>query len=339
MPTVGDVTESVYASGRIKANNQYNVYSTVSGVLLRANIEAGDTVQRGDTLFVIDNVTSQLNSDNSLALLELSRENSMSGSARFEELELGVQSAEEKYLLDSSLYYRQKNLWEKNIGSRVELEQKQLSFLNSKNQWLSTKAKQDQLKLQLKSELKRAEIGYNISKKSVGDFVIRSNISGVVFNVYKDVNELITPQTPLAVVGDANQFTIELQIDEYDIVKVRPGQEVLITMDSYKGKVYNAAITRIDPMMNERTRTFTAEATFSNIPEVLYPNLTAEANIILQTRKGVISIPRKYLIENKYVYISEDEKVEVTTGLMDYDIVEITSGIQRTQAVYLPPVK
>lgn len=82
-----------------------------------------------------------------------------------------------------------------------------------------------------------------------------------------------------------------MQVDEFDILKIKPGAKVLVTMDSYKGQVFDSRVTRIFPYMNERSKTFLVEAEFSNQPETLYPNITFEANIILQQKKPLCLFP------------------------------------------------
>ena len=88
--------------------------------------------------------------------------------------------------------------------------------------------------------------------------------------------------------------------------------------------------------MDERSRTFKIEAHFTNPPQKLYPNLTAEANIIIQIKKNAITIPKAYLIQGKYVLVNKDEKREVKTGLSDYQKVEISSGLTAGETIYKP---
>ena len=109
-----------------------------------------------------------------------------------------------------------------------------------------------------------------------------------------------------------------------------------VTMDSYKGKVFEATVDKIYPIMDARSRTFKIEAHFIKSPGQLYPNLTAEANIIIQTKKNVVTIPRSYLIENQYVLVHKDEKRKVTVGLSDYQNAEILSGLQPEETIYKP---
>jgi HlyD family secretion protein len=125
-------------------------------------------------------------------------------------------------------------------------------------------------------------------------------------------------------------------VDEYDIVRVQPGQDVIITMDSYKGQVLEGAVSLVDPLMNERTRTFTVEAVFKQAPPVLYPNLTAEANIVLARKERALTIPAAYVVDERYVLVGKDERREIQIGLRDLQRVEVISGIDSTTVIAHP---
>ena len=120
------------------------------------------------------------------------------------------------------------------------------------------------------------------------------------------------------------------------MIKVNLGQKVLVTMDSYKGQVMEAQVTKIYPIMNERTRTFIVEAHFIHPPAKLFPNLSAEANIIIQNKKNVITIPNNYMIDGKYVLMKDDEKREIKTGLKDYQKTEVLEGLKENETIYKP---
>ena len=129
---------------------------------------------------------------------------------------------------------------------------------------------------------------------------------------------------------------LELQVDEYDVEKIKPGQKLLLTMDSYKNKVFEATVTRIIPFMSDRTRSFTVEAAFVTRPPVLYPNLTVEANIVIQTKEKAITIPTDYLLNDSLVILPSGEKKKVVTGLKDYRKVEIISGLTAADEIVKP---
>ena len=88
--------------------------------------------------------------------------------------------------------------------------------------------------------------------------------------------------------------------------------------------------------MNEKSRTFLVEAIFTRKPPVLYPNLTAEANIIMSTKEQALTIPRTYLMQDSFVMLESKEKRKVKTGLKDYRKVEILSGLTATDVIIMP---
>lgn len=330
------ITISVYASGIIKSGEQYEAYSSDNGILDKIFVTEGDVVSKGDALFQIDNRTSRLNSENAKLALELSKKNSSEKSDRIKEIQMQVVQAKDKLTLDSNLYIRQKSLWSQNIGTKVEYEQKELAYNTSKTNYLSAKAKLDYVKLQIETEYKQAQNNLKISKEREGNFLVRSQIDGYVYSILKDRGEFVSTQMPLAIVGRNNNFYIELQIDEYDIVKVEKDQEVFVTMDSYKGKVFKAKVTKVYPIMNDKTRSFKVDAVFIDAPEKLYPNLTVEANIVIDKKNHALVLPRNLVINDSLVTTSDGDQRKVKTGLMNYQYVEILSGIDSSTQIIKP---
>jgi hypothetical protein len=104
-------------------------------------------------------------------------------------------------------------------------------------------------------------------------------------------------------------------------------------MDSYKGASFEAVISKIYPIMNERLKSFKVEADFVTTPENVMPNLSAQANIVIQVKEKTLTIPRSYLIDNEFVYLINKEKRKVKVGLMDYDKVEILAGLNLSDAL------
>jgi multidrug efflux pump subunit AcrA (membrane-fusion protein) len=113
---------------------------------------------------------------------------------------------------------------------------------------------------------------------------------------------------------------------------------VLLTRDSYTGQVFEAQVSTSDPLMNERTRTFTIEAEFVKQPPVLYPNLTTEANIIIHAKEKTLTIPRAYVLKDSLVVLENKEQRKITIGLKDYVKVEVLSGLD-TNATLIKPTQ
>lgn len=330
------ITESVYASGVIKAIDQYVVYSTVNGILKETKTTVGQQIIQGQVLFNLDADKAKLNEENSQLLYQLSQESNSFIQDKIAEMELKVQAAKDKLALDESIFNRNKRIKEFKVISEVDFERVELAYKSSNLNYETTKKQLAQLKFQLRNEQNRNAINLKISQKSLSDFEIKSAFSGQLFNILVKDGSLITTQTPLAVIGQTDAFLLELEVDENDMVRVTLGQKALVTLDSYKNKVFDAVIDKIYPIMDERSRTFKIEAHFVNPPKKLYPNLTAEANIIIQTKKNAIAIPKQFLLPGDSVFIDKDQKRKVKIGLNDYQNVEIIQGLNVGETIYQP---
>jgi hypothetical protein len=94
------------------------------------------------------------------------------------------------------------------------------------------------------------------------------------FDLVKE-GTLITPQTPMAIIGQENSFLLN-SVDENDMVRVRTDAKSFATITKVG---FDAELIKFYPIMNERSCTFKIEAHFIKPPEELYPNLTAEATL------------------------------------------------------------
>jgi HlyD family secretion protein len=324
-PSVASISESVYASGIMKSSDQYQVFSTVSGIIDHVFVVEGQPVKKGTVIFAVSNEIQQLNKQNT----ELTERFSDIGNNQdqLSDARQVANLAKNKMTNDSLLLSRQNSLWAQDIGTKVDLEQKGLNYQGSKTAYYSATIKYHDLRRQLSLQSAQSKMNLQISRSQAGDYTIVSKIDGTVYNLLKSKGELVTQQTPLAVIGGSDHFLLELQVDEYDILKVKKGLQVLVTMDSYKGEVFEARISKVFPFMNEQSKTFLVEAEFLTQPGTLYPNLTLEANIVLRTKDKALLIPRSYMLNDSTVIRSGGEKVVVKTGLKDYQMVEIISGI------------
>ncbi|MEI6817079.1 MAG: efflux RND transporter periplasmic adaptor subunit [Bacteroidota bacterium] len=334
MPTNKDITESVYATGIIKSKDQYEVFSKTVGILKKKFVKEGDHVKKGDKLFEIDNANSRLFTDN--ARVAAATADYATNLDKLNDAKNLIDLAKKKLKTDSLLYIRQKNLWDSNIGSKIDLEQRELNYENSKTAVASAQVHCDDLKRQLRLSSNQSKNNLQMAVTNEEDLIIKSDVDGVVYQINKELGELVTSLVPISVVGAEKEFIVELAVDEYDIAKMRLGQKVLIRMDSYKNQVFEGSVSKIDPMMNDRTRTFKAEAIFVRKPDVLYPNLTAETNVVINAKQNVLTIPRNCLVNDSTVMLDNGDLQKVQTGLMDYTLVEILNGITSATKLMVP---
>lgn len=333
-PSLEPVTESVYASGVVKSKNQYQVYAAASGIINRILVSKGDIISKGTPLMQITNTAAKLNTEN--AMLNARYASLASNKEKLNELDIAIGLAKTKLDNDLSLLQRQKNLWAQRIGTSNELDARELAYKSSENAYQTAKLRFAELQKQITFQQEQSQKTLEISRTASGDFTVRSQRDGKVYDILKETGEMVTTANPVAIVGAANDFLLELQIDEYDITSIRTGQKMLLTMDSYKGRIFEAVVSKVIPVMNERSKSFTIEAEFIKPPAVLYPNLTCEANIVIRKKEKALTIPRNYLMQGDHVLLENHEKRKVVTGLKDYQKVEIISGLQASDVIIMP---
>ena len=333
-PTEGKITESIYASGSIKSQDQYQAFVTVNGVIDQIFVKEGDSVQVGTALISISNQAQKINTENANLAAKFADAGENKG--RLIDAKNFIEVSKSKFHLDSSVYARQKSLWGQQIGTRIDLEQKELNFENSRSNYLSAIQKYKDLKRQIDFSAAQSKKNLEFSNAMQQDYTLKSKTSGVIFSILKNKGEILGPQTPIAIIGNPNAYILELQVDENDIFKINQEMQVVITLDSYKNEVFEAKITKISSIMNERSKTFLVEAKFIKAPAKLYPRMTFEANIILRTKEKGLLIPRNYLLADSIATLVNGDKKIVKTGLKDFQKIEILSGLSVTDEIIKP---
>jgi len=334
-PNVRSLTESVYSSVTIQPDSSYQAYAIVSGILDKNFVEEGDLINNGEAIAQITNNTPKLNTQNAKLALDLARKNYNGSAAILKSIDDDISAANLKLQNDSINFHRQQNLWSQNIGSKVDYDAKKLNYELSRNNLTSLKSKYDRTKNELETSVKQAQNNYQSTLINTKDFTIKSKIKGKVYAVYKEPGEIVNNMEPVASIGSADTFIIEMLVDEVDIVKINLEQEVLITLDAYEGIIFNASVSKILPKKDERNQTFKVEALFTESPKVLYPGLSGESNIIISKKDNVITIPKNYIINNNQV--ETDNGLEtIVIGLENMEFVEVISGITKDTFIYKP---
>lgn len=333
-PELNAITESVYASGVVLSKNQYMVYSQAGGIVDQVYVDEGVTVEQGAPLLSLVSDKQLLNRRN--AELNANFNDYEANKAKLLEARSFVETALNQLKLDSTLFARQKRLWEQNIGTKLNLEQRELSFHNAKTNYLSATEKLETMQRQLSFQSAQAKNSLSISQKLTQDFIVRSEIRGRVYQINVKKGEMVSPQTPVAILGERDRFLLEMQVDESDIVLIREGLPVKVVLNSYKDTVYEALVSKVNPIMNLQSKTFTVEAEFVNPPGRLYPNISFEANVVISTKDRAMLVPRKYLLDDSLVVLRNGKQVKVQTGLRDFQMVEIVSGLDLDDELILP---
>lgn len=334
-PQLGAITESVYASLTVQPDNLYSAHAAVGGIVAKVYVEEGDSIRKGEKIMQITNDAPELNTEKARLALKLAKENLKGSAAVLKELEEDIEVARLKVRQDSINFYRQKKLWEQNVGTQNEYDAKETAYEIAQNNLQALRNRYLRTRNELQSQLEQAEVSYQTSLVASRDYTVTSEITGKVYSIYKEPGELVSLQEPVASIGSADSFVIEMLIDEVDIARVEVGQQVLVTLDAYEGEVYAATLTKIYPQKNVRTQTFTAEAKFKDPPRILYPGLSGEANILIRKKDNAVIIPRNYLAGENQVK-TEEGLIEVKTGLYSMESIEIVAGLDTGTYIYKP---
>jgi multidrug efflux pump subunit AcrA (membrane-fusion protein) len=332
-PTIKPITESVYASATIQAAEQYTLYPAIAGKILSFDVDEGDLIAAGGLIAYLENTAATNSANNAESAVVLSKQSAI----QVQELEAQLKSAKEQSKLDSVNFQRQQNLYSKEIGSLSQLESRRLASIASKNSVIALNAKLIQVKNQLRFNQNQAQANANVATKNLGDYAVRSDIGGEVFQLLAKKGEWISPQKPLAIIGNSKDYLVVMEVDEMDIVKIKLGQTVLISMDAYD-QSFEGHVSRITPIMNPKTQSFVIEAAFNTRPETLYPGLSAEVNIVIAQKPKALLIPIGSLEKNNIVKTT-DGAVTVKTGLKNLEFVEILDSLNEKSQILIPTGK
>ncbi|MBX2946407.1 MAG: HlyD family efflux transporter periplasmic adaptor subunit [Cyclobacteriaceae bacterium] len=339
-PVEKPLMEAVYASGYVVSENEYQVFAQVDGYITARQVKDGDAVKKGDVLFIIE--ADQQNARYRIARenYELARENAQHDSPVFTELRAAVSSAKSKMQFDSVNFVRFSNMMAQNATSRAEYDRSRLAYENSRNDFLLADSRLKKTINQLNTELRNAENQYRIARDESARYTIRSQVDGTVYRTFKEQGELIRRTEVIAVVGSADAYYLQLNIDELDIQRVREGQPVLVKIDAYPQQIFNAEITRIYPLVDGRQQSFRADAKLREKLPGGFSGLALEANIVIRKTDQALVIPKAALLPGDSVIVktsSGQQRVKIIKGIETLDEIEVLEGLTASSLIKIKP--
>jgi len=325
-----DITEAIYASGKIFPLDYYRINVSVPGYLKEIFVEVGDSVAAGQALFTMKNEVTNFSVNTAKNNLEFAQRNASGTSPALNTIKQDIATANSKYLLDSSNYVRAKKLLENNIGTQAGLDAAEAQYTASKKQLNKAKANLLLNREKLQNDVRNAKNLYDAQVTNKNDFTYYSSINGKVYDVIGKPGELLNPQMVVMEIGRPDQFEVELQVDEADLNYLADGQNVIYSSEAFTGTYFQGRIKKIYPKISQMSKSVKAMASI-DLPQgiQIFAGATFEANIIIQTKKNAMVLPR-YFVKNDSVKVrkgGKTEKVWVVTGIQNIEHIEIVSGI------------
>ena len=336
-PQRRDIVDAVFASGNIEKKDQYKVIANTDGYLKAAYVSEGDTVRKGQLLFQLYGQIQQTQVLNARDNYRFAVSNYDPHSPQLEQLNLQIGQARVKYVLDSTNFRRYQRLLPGHAVAQVDYDNAQLTMQASGNSLQVLEKNRADLERNLSLSKDNALAQLRIQNQNNDYYQLPAASNGVVLSVVKKVGELVRKGDVLAEVG-AGRVIVKLFIAEDDIRQVEVNQRVLVSLNTAKDSIYEAAITKIYPSFDDSDQSFIAEAAFSGgFPPGLRDGTQLQANIVIGEKKGVLVIPTIYLETGDKVILKNGHKeVAVKTGIRNLDYTEILDGLAEDQVIVLP---
>jgi len=193
------------------------------------------------------------------------------------------------------------------------------------------------------AKIKQAQARASILNNKIQESVLKSPGSGQIIEIYKREGEIVQPAEPIMSFLAKGPFQVEADIYEEDIVEVRVGNTVKITIPAFEEDVLSGQVVSIDPAEKMINGVVYYEVTIDLIDskQGIKPGMTAD--IVIETeRKGNILIVPKNAVERengtKIVKVLENGKIEskqVQTGIEGEGLVEIVFGLSEGDTVII----
>ncbi len=202
--------------------------------------------------------------------------------------------------------------------------------------------------------LESAQSKVDSTQDSYENYTITAPISGKVITKSVKAGDKISGggnsgAVTLATIYDLSQVTFEMSVDELDVQSVQVGQTVVVTADAFENQTFSGKVTNIS-LASSNSNGVTNYPVTVTLDEVggLLPGMNVDGQIILEEAENALVVPVDSLMRGNKVYVKDDtvkeangavpagfRSVEVETGLINDDFVEIVSGLSEGDVVYV----
>ncbi len=320
----GAITEKVTASGIINPISTINIGTQVSGTISEIYVDYNSPVQKDQVLAQIDPALFEATVAQRQAALDIAK-------------------AEVQVVKNDITYYKKhldrvKKLNVSRYSADKELESAQRDYDNAVAQLVLKEA-----------QVKQAEASLNSAKIDLNYTKIVSPVEGIVVSKEVEVGQTVAAsfQTPTLfnVAEDLTKMQIEASVVEADIAKVKEGQTVEFSVDSYPDEIFYGLVTQVrnEAINTSNVVTYEVIIEIDNRELKLKPGMTANVEIITSEKGDVLLVPNQALrfymedenggsskrYKDKGLWIMKYGKplrVAVKTGVSDDNHTEISSA-------------
>jgi HlyD family secretion protein len=353
--TRGDVARSVVATGKIQPITKVEVKSKASGIVEKLYVDINYPVKKGQQLAQLDEEEIQAQVAAQRAQLASAEANVSTLQANIEQDKVNAAAPDlpmYKATLDRNL-----EMQKEGIVSRQTLDDADKDYLAALTRRDSSKAQigVDTAKLkQARAQVMQSQASLMQLEEQLGYTTIVAPMDGVILSRDVEIGDAVSSilvlgstATLVMTEGDTTEVYVQGKVDEADIAHVYMGQQARIKVESFRDRLFYGKVTKIAPMGVEKDNvtTFEVRVSINNPGGELKANMTANAEILLDEHKGVLTVPENAVTydeqKNASVQIPDKtqkegwRKIPVKVGLSNGAATEIVSGLKEGDQVVL----
>jgi HlyD family secretion protein len=351
----GDVTRSVVATGKIQPITKVEVKSKASGIVEKLFVDINNQVKKGQQLAQLDQEEISAQVDSQRAQLASAEANVSSLEANIEQDK--VNAAAPDLPMYKATLDRDQELNKQGIISQQALDDANKDYLAALTRRDASKAQigVDTAKLkQSHAQVQQSQASLKQLEEQLSYTTIVAPMDGVILSRDVEIGDAVSSilvqgstATLVMTEGDINQVYVQGKVDEADIAHVYMGQPARIKVESFRDRTFNGKVTKIAPLGVEKDNvtTFEVRVSIDNPGGELKANMTANAEILLDEHKGVLTVPEDAVSydshKNATVQVPDSKqkdgtrKVPVQVGLSNGSATEIVSGLKEGDQVVL----
>jgi HlyD family secretion protein len=353
--TRGDVARSVVATGKIQPITKVEVKSKASGIVEKLYVDINNRVKKGQPLAQLDQqeIVAQVNAQR--AQLGAAEANVATYQANIEQDK--VNAAAPDLPMYKATLDRNTQMQKAGIVSHQALDDANKDYLAALTRRDSSKAQigVDSARLkQARAQVLQAEASLKQLQEQLSYTTIIAPMDGEILSRDVEVGAAVSSilvlgstATLVMTEGDTSEVYVQGKVDEADIAHVYMGQPARIKVESFRDRLFYGKVTKISPMGVEKDNvtTFEVRVSINNASGELKAQMTANAEILLDEHKGVLTVPENAVSYDKDKNATVDvpdkskkegtRKVAVKVGLSNGSVTEILSGLKEGDQVVL----
>jgi HlyD family secretion protein len=189
--------------------------------------------------------------------------------------------------------------------------------------------------------VQRAGATLGLARAELDKMTLRAPFDGVIAELSIEPGEYTTPSVPGLPIPpvidliDTTSLYVTAPMDEVDSARILAGLPARVTVDSHAGRSFSGRVRRVAPYVldveaQNRTVEIEVELDAPAAAATLLPGTSADVEVVLAVRDGVLRIPTSALLEGGRVLVLEGERLAehaVVAGVRNWDFTEVRDGL------------